>query len=72
MLNSQVLTRRETEVMGLVIQGDQNKGIARKLGISENTVESHLKHIYEKLNARSRIQAALIYVGRWNITVTRD
>jgi DNA-binding NarL/FixJ family response regulator len=52
------LTARETEVLGLIAQGLGNKEIALALHISENTVKTHVRHILEKLNLRSRTEAA--------------
>lgn len=51
------LSRRETEVLKLLARGESNKEIARRLGVSLSTVKTHLGHIYEKLEARSRTQA---------------
>lgn len=48
------LTPRERELVELVLQGDSNKQIARKLGISEQTVKNALSHAYENLGVQSR------------------
>jgi DNA-binding NarL/FixJ family response regulator len=53
------LTAREREVLGLVAAGDANKQIARKLGITERTVKSHLTSIFATIGVTSRTQAAL-------------
>jgi LuxR family maltose regulon positive regulatory protein len=53
------LSDRETEVADLLLQGMSNREIGRALFISEVTVKVHLRHIFAKLNARSRTQAAL-------------
>ena len=55
------LTKREYEVIALLTHGRQNKEIARVLGITEHTVEQHLKHIYQKLNVGNRTEAAALY-----------
>jgi len=47
------LTRREHQVMEMLVQGHQNRVIAEKLGISSRTVEIHRAHVMEKLEARS-------------------
>lgn len=52
------LTERETDVLRLVTEGLRNKEIAARLGISENTVKFHLKHILDKLQAQSRAEVA--------------
>lgn len=51
------LTRREREVLELLHRGLRNREIARVLYITENTVEYHMKHILQKLGARSRLEA---------------
>ena len=51
------LTPRETAVLRCVRDGDSNIQIARRLGITEATVEKHLQHIYNRTGAQSRIQA---------------
>ena len=45
------LTDRETDVLALVADGLTNRAVARKLGISEATVKTHLAHVYTKLGA---------------------
>jgi LuxR family transcriptional regulator, maltose regulon positive regulatory protein len=52
------LTPRETEVHELLAQGLTNDEIARLLYISLSTTKVHVKHIYEKLGVRSRLEAA--------------
>ncbi len=47
------LTRRERQVLERVIAGDTNKGVARRLGISEKTVELHRSRVMEKMQAGS-------------------
>lgn len=53
------LTPREREVLCLLAQGYTNYQIARQLSLSIRTVETHLTHIYDKLNVGSRTEAAL-------------
>jgi len=53
------LTDREGEVMQLLARGMANKEIARDLGISEDTVKTHVSRILAKLGAQSRTQAVL-------------
>ena len=52
------LTPRETEVHELLAQGLTNEEIARRLYISLSTTKVHVKHIYDKLGVRSRLEAA--------------
>jgi FixJ family two-component response regulator len=47
------LTKREAEVMGLVVNGLRNRQIADTLGISEKTVKAHRGHLMQKVGARS-------------------
>jgi NarL family two-component system response regulator LiaR len=53
------LTPREIEVLRLLALGRANKQIARKLGLGEETVKTHVSNILGKLQAASRTQAAL-------------
>ena len=56
------LTPRELEVLRLVARGLSNKDIATELVISENTVRNHVRNILEKLEVRSRVEAAMYAV----------
>jgi DNA-binding NarL/FixJ family response regulator len=53
------LRGREREVLALVAAGHPNKIIARRLGISEKTVKSHLTSVYRQIGVTDRVQAAL-------------
>jgi two-component system NarL family response regulator len=53
------LSPRELEVLKLVSQGLNNRLIAKRLFISENTVKNHIRNILEKLHLHSRIEAAM-------------
>ena len=53
------LTDRELEVLSLVAKGITNKAIAAQLGISDRTVQGHLAHIFDKLQASSRTEAVM-------------
>lgn len=53
------LTEREREVLHHVARGKSNKEIAKILDISHNTVKLHVRHILDKLNLRSRVEAAV-------------
>lgn len=52
------LTRRELEVLTLLIQRYSNSEIAALLNIGTRTVQTHTTHIYQKLNVNSRREAA--------------
>ena len=54
-----VLTARELRVLELVGLGLTSRAVARRLGISERTVQKHLEHVYVKLGCRDRVSAVL-------------
>ena len=56
------LTKRELEVLKLVIYGFSNPEIANELNISYSTAKAHCKSIFEKLNAKNRVEAATIAI----------
>lgn len=58
------LSGREIEVLQLVAVGMRNKEIAHQLGISEATINSHMKHILDKLHATDRTQAVTTALHR--------
>jgi DNA-binding NarL/FixJ family response regulator len=58
------LTARELQVLQLVAQGLPNKGIARRLGISENTAKFHVASLCGKLGASSRTEAVTLAARR--------
>ena len=58
------LTLRETEVLSLIRDGTKNKQIGDQLGISETTVNFHIKNIAEKLQAKDRTHAVTLAVRR--------
>ena len=51
------LTKREIEVLTLVIEGKSSKEVAELLYVSKRTVDFHLANIYEKLQVSNRVQA---------------
>ncbi|MFC3416628.1 response regulator [Algoriphagus hitonicola] len=50
------LSRREVQIITLVKDGFTNKEIAKKLGLSQNTIETHRKNIHHKLGVNSRVE----------------
>lgn len=58
------LTPREIEVLRLLAEGDGNKEIASRLGISDHTVKFHVASILGKLAASSRTEAVTIGIRR--------
>jgi DNA-binding CsgD family transcriptional regulator len=55
-----VLSRREKQILGLVVMGLSNGEIARKLVVSETTVKSHLRSCFAKLGVKSRNEATAL------------
>ncbi len=51
------LSKRETEVLEYITLGLSNDEIAEKMFVSKNTIKTHIKNIYSKLEVKSRIQA---------------
>lgn len=58
-IDTSQFSERENEVIRLLLQGKSNKQIALALGISQSTVEYHLKNVYKKLQVTSRTEAVL-------------
>jgi len=57
------LTAREEEILDCLAKGFVTKEIADKLSITPATVRYHLKHIYDKLHVRSRVEAVIKHLG---------
>ena len=55
-----MLSPREKDVVGLLLQGKSNKQIALALGLSERTIEFHLNNIYTKMQVGSRVELILL------------
>jgi two-component system, NarL family, nitrate/nitrite response regulator NarL len=67
LVNSQgraLLTKRETDVVKLVVLGHTNRDVAQKLGLTEHTVSNYLFRIYEKLGISSRVELVLYSLTR--------
>jgi len=62
--NNAELSEREAEVLRLLVSGASNKIIAAQLDLSENTIKSHVSHIFEKLNVASRAEAVAVALQR--------
>ncbi|HEX4833144.1 MAG TPA: response regulator transcription factor [Trebonia sp.] len=56
-------SRRERDVAAELVAGLDNRSIARRLCISEETVKSHMKAIFRKLGARDRAHAVAVALG---------
>jgi DNA-binding NarL/FixJ family response regulator len=63
------LTSREREILGLVASGTSNKGIARTLSVSANTVKFHLAAVFDKLNAATRAEAVAEAIRRGELSL---
>jgi len=63
---SSQLTQRELQVLRHVAKGQSNREIAEELFISENTVKNHIRNLLEKLQMKSRMEAAM-YAVRENL-----
>jgi len=55
---SEPLTERESQILQMVCQGNGNRMIAQRLGLSEGTIKSHLRNLYRKLRVQTRAEAA--------------
>lgn len=62
------LTKREKDVLDLLVKGNTNKEMADAMFISEKTVKNHLTSIFRKLGVKDRTQAA-VYALKHNIVV---
>lgn len=60
----EALSPREQSVLDHLSKGFLYKEIAESLGLSVPTVNTHIRHIYEKLQVRSRSQAIMKYLGK--------
>jgi DNA-binding NarL/FixJ family response regulator len=58
------LSERELEVLRLLVSGASNKSIAAQLDLSENTIKTHLSHIFDKLNVQNRAEAVAVALQR--------
>ena len=65
----ETLTTRESDVLELLAEGLSNKGIAARLGISDQTVKFHLATIYGKLGTHSRTESVREAVRRGLVTL---
>lgn len=67
----EALSARELEVLRLLVAGASNKAIAQQLVLSENTVKSHLSHIFGKLAVQSRAEAVAVALQRGLVPLER-
>ncbi len=64
------LTTREVQILDLLCKGTQNKIIADRLHLSENTVKVHVRNIYKKMNVRNRTEAASRFFNKSDDTAS--
>jgi DNA-binding CsgD family transcriptional regulator len=60
-----LLTDREVQILSLVAAGERTAAIGDRLGITENTVKSHLTNIYTKTGCTNRVHAARYYLRQY-------
>lgn len=58
------LTERENEILRLLSEGQAYKNIADRLRISVDTVRTHIRRIYQKLEVHSRTEAVVKFLGQ--------
>lgn len=66
---ARALTNRERQILSLIAAGTSNKGIARALGVSANTVKFHLGAAFEKLNVATRAEAVAAAIRRGELSL---
>lgn len=67
----QVFTKREKEIVGLIVEGLTNKEIAQKLWLTEATVKSYITNILTKTNFKDR-REIIIYFIRQEKLATKE
>jgi DNA-binding NarL/FixJ family response regulator len=65
------LSARELQVLRLLVAGASNKAMAAQLNLSENTIKSHLSHIFGKLHVQSRAEAVATALQRGLVPLDR-
>ena len=66
------LSGRELEVLRLLVAGASNKAVAAQLGLSENTVKTHISRIFAKLGVQSRAEAVAVALQRGLVPMNRQ
>jgi DNA-binding NarL/FixJ family response regulator len=64
------LSRRETEVLGLLVRGQTSGQVAGELFLSEKTVETHVRNACRKLGAHGRLHAVVIALESGELALT--
>jgi two-component system NarL family response regulator len=71
-MNGPALTKRQIDIVHLVVAGKSNKEIASTLGVEEGTVKVHLNHIFGKLGVTSRTEAISAALERGLVRLSSD
>ncbi|MFD6950855.1 hypothetical protein A6A08_19130 [Nocardiopsis sp. TSRI0078] len=58
------LTASEARVARLAVEGRTNREIGRQLRISHHTVDTHLRHTYQKLSVSSRVELTRLFLSK--------
>lgn len=66
------LTRRELEVVGLIVKGYSNRDIAKEFNLSEETVKRHLSNTFEKLGISTRLELAIMAIEKKLVPPTAE
>lgn len=66
---SNILTPREKEIFGLLVNNYTTKDISKKLNISEKTVRNHISNVIQKMGAKGRVSATIELVKLNEISI---
>lgn len=66
------LTKRELEVVGLIVKGFSNREIAKHFNLSEETVKRHLSNTFEKLKISTRLELAIFAIANKLVAPNED
>lgn len=66
------LTTREVQILNMLCEGTQNKIIADRLNLSENTVKVHIRNLYKKMQVRNRTEAVSRFFNTDRSTLRRS
>jgi DNA-binding CsgD family transcriptional regulator len=67
---SHLLSNREQEILEYLVRGRNLNTIANEIGVSRNTVKTHVEHIYQKFNVHSREELIILIENTESATVT--
>lgn len=56
------ITKREQDVMTLLVQGLTNKNIGKAIGISDHTVRDHISSLFKKYKVANRVELVAVYI----------